>query len=93
MKNTIPAQPYGKPRAVSYARAYNFARRQTICRRRGDAAVVYYDCLHLSVDVRWYMIPWYVHKEQTSCTARVKTPVNNKYIYIYILYTINSTEL
>ena len=56
MKNTIPAQPYGKPRAVSYARAYNFARRQTICRRRGDAAVVYYDCLHLSVDVRWYMI-------------------------------------
>ena len=32
-KNTIPAQPYGQPRAHSYARSYNLARRQTIiCR-------------------------------------------------------------
>ena len=56
MKNTILAQPYGQPRAVSYARAYNFIRRQTICRRRGDAAAVYYGCLHLPIDVRWYII-------------------------------------
>ena len=51
-ENTIPAQPYGQPRAVSYARAYNLARRQIRCRRRGDAGAVYYVCLYLSIDAR-----------------------------------------
>ena len=31
-ENTILAQPYEQPRAGSYARAHNLARRQTVCR-------------------------------------------------------------
>ena len=52
MKSTIvPAQPYGQPRAGSYARAYNLARWKTICRRDG-AAAVYCGCLYLSIDAK-----------------------------------------
>ena len=39
-EDTIPAQPYGQPRAGYYARAYNLVRRQTICRWRSDAAAL-----------------------------------------------------
>ena len=74
MKNTILAQPYGQPRAVSNARAYNLSRRQTICTRRGDAAAVYYGCL-LPIEVIIYIIciqtadkPYGEGKNTFNCT-------------------------
>ena len=51
VKNTTPAVPYGQSRAGSYARTYNLPWRQTICRRRGDAAAVYYGCLYPPVSI------------------------------------------
>ena len=58
---------------VIYARTYNLAWWQTIRRRRGGEAALYYDCLNyqpMSDDT-------YVHKQQTSRGPRVEAPVNS----------------
>ena len=75
-------QPCGQSRAVSYARAYNLTRRQTICRRLGDAAAVYYGRLYLSIDVILYIL-------FTQTADKPHGEVKNNFNGIYVILTVS----